>query len=123
MNSTRRRLGGAVLIFEAIVFVLAVPVAINVASAPAAQAWAVGLSIASFCVIVAGKADRDWAVKAGWTIQALAIASAVIVPTMALLGAMFAGLWYAALTLAADADSPPSEAVSDNAAEQPVEGR
>ncbi len=96
-----RRLAGSVLIFEAIVIVLAIPVAINVAGVDPAPALIVGLGLALAALVVAARVDRRGGVAAGWTIQGLVIASAPVVPVMLVLGAMFAGLWYAALRLVA----------------------
>lgn len=96
------RLGGSVLVFEAIVIVLAIPVAINVAGAPAGPAIALGGLLAVFAILTAAmlRRGRGW-IAAGWAVQVLVIASAVVVPTMALLGVMFALLWFGALRLAA----------------------
>lgn len=101
-----RRLAGSVLIFEAIVIVLAIPVAINIADVPAAAAVAAGLGLAVAAVLVAGRVHRPGGVAAGWAIQGLVLASAIVVPVMAVLGAMFAGLWYTALRMAAEAEAP-----------------
>lgn len=100
----KRRIAGSVLIFEAIVIILAIPVAINVAGVPAAPALIAGLGLTLTCLIVAGRVDRPGGVAAGWVVQGLVISMALVVPVMAVLGAMFTGLWYAALTLVAKAE-------------------
>ena len=100
-----RRLAGSVLIFEAIVIVLAIPVAINISGVAPGPALGLGLLLASGALVVAARVDRPGGVAAGWVIQALVLASAPVVPIMAVLGLMFAGLWYAALRLVADAGS------------------
>lgn len=101
----KRRIAGSVLIFEAIVIVLAIPVAINVYGVAPGPAIGVGLVLAAAAVVVAARVDRRGGVPAGWAIQGLVIASAVVVPVMAVLGAMFAGLWFAALRLLAHAEA------------------
>ena len=107
------RLGGSVLVFEAIVIILAIPVAINVAGAPAGPAIALGGLLAAFAVLTAAMLRRGpgW-IAAGWAVQVLVIASAIIVPAMLLLGAMFALLWYGALRLAATTAGSGSAPVS-----------
>ena len=101
------RLGGSVLVFEAIVIVLAIPVAINVAGAAPGPAIALGGLLAAFAVLTAAmlRRGRGW-VAAGWAVQVLVIASAIIVPLMLVLGGMFALLWYGALRLAAETAGP-----------------
>jgi hypothetical protein len=99
----RRRLAGSVLIFEAIVIILAIPVAINVSGVDPAPAIIGGVGLAVAAILVAARVDRPGGVAAGWIVQALVLASAIIIPMMALLGAIFAALWYGALRLAAAA--------------------
>jgi hypothetical protein len=124
----RRRLAGSVLIFEAIVIILAIPVAINVAGVAPAPAISAGLALATAAVVVAARVDRPGGVIAGWIVQALVLASALIIPVMALLGGIFAALWFGALRLvaaleqeapaapaaAADPASPDAAAPSDD---------
>ena len=121
------RLGGSVLVFEAIVIILAIPVAINVAGAPAGPAIALGVLLAAFAVLTAAmlRRSRGW-IAAGWAVQGLVIASSIIVPAMLLLGAMFALLWYGALRLAATAGSgsaPVSGIEESNSADGPSDAR
>ena len=97
----KRRLAGSVLIFEAIVIILAIPVAINVAGVDPAPAIIGGVGLAVAAILVAARVERPGGVIAGWIVQALVLASAFIIPIMALLGAIFAALWYGALRLAA----------------------
>jgi hypothetical protein len=126
----KRRIAGSVLIFEAIVIVLAVPVAINVAGVPSARAWTLGLLLAAAAILVAGRVDRPGGVAAGWTIQALTIASGVVVPAMAFLGVMFAALWLLALRMVvwteAEGTRRQGQAVQDTGESRsqraPVEG-
>lgn len=101
----KRRIAGSVLIFEAIVIILAIPVAINVAGVAPGPAIGLGLALAVAAIVVAARVDRRGGVAAGWAIQGLVIASALVVPVMAVLGAMFAGLWFAALRLLAHAQA------------------
>lgn len=99
MNPAVRRLGGAVLGLEAIVFALAVPVAITVVGLPAQLAGAVGGGLAVGALVLAGLLRYRWAIVAGSLFQLLAIVSGVVVPTMFILGAIFAALWFTAIWL------------------------
>ena len=110
----KRRIAGSVLIFEAIVIILAVPVAVNVAGALGGAAWTIGLVFAFAAILVSARIERPWGTAAGWVVQGLVIASAVIVPTMGLLGAMFAGLYYVALRLVAQAEVGAASPGRDN---------
>jgi hypothetical protein len=101
-----RRVAGSVLIFEAIVIVLAIPVAINVSGVPAGPAIAAGLALAVAALVVAARVDRPGGVAAGWVVQALVLVSALVVPVMIVLGGMFAALWYGALRLVAATATP-----------------
>jgi hypothetical protein len=101
----KRRVAGSVLIFEAIVIVLAIPVAINVAGVAPAPAIGLGLALATAAVLVGARVDKPGGVAAGWVIQGLVLASALLVPVMLVLGAIFAALWYAALRLVAQAEA------------------
>jgi hypothetical protein len=105
-----RRVAGSVLLFEAIVIVLAIPVAINVARVPSGPAIAAGIALAVAAVVVAARVERPGGVTAGWVVQALVLASALVVPIMLVLGAMFAALWYGALRLVAATTAAPEGA-------------
>lgn len=111
-----RRLAGSVLIFEAIVIILAIPVAINVSGVDPAPAIIGGVGLAVAAIVVAARVDRPGGVIAGWIIQGLVLASAFIIPIMALLGAIFAALWYGALRLAATVEQEGFGAAPDEAA-------
>lgn len=115
----KRRLAGSVLIFEAIVIILAIPVAINVAGVDPAPAIIGGMGLAVAAVLVAARVDRPGGVIAGWIVQALVLASAFIIQIMALLGAIFAALWYGALRLADAAEQEGSGPPPDDAAATP----
>lgn len=99
-----RVLTSSVLIMEAIVVGLAIPVALVVADAPAWGAALLGL-LAVVCLLLPGAFRRHWFVAAGWTVQGLVLATAVIVPMMLVLGAVFLVLWWIAVRLGRRADA------------------
>ena len=99
-----RVLGSAVLAFEAIVIVLAIPVAINVQDVPVGPALIGGLGLVLAAVLLMGFIGRPWAVAAGWVLQGGVVALGFVVPAMFVLGAFFALLWGAAVHLGRQAD-------------------
>ncbi len=94
-----RVLGGAVLGFEAIIVILAIPVAATVGTI-AGPPWVfitAGLLLAAALVVLAGFVNRPWAVPAGWVLQGFVIATAIFVPAMLIVGGIFALLWWLAV--------------------------
>lgn len=97
-----RRLCATVLIFEAIVIGLAIPVAITIeheSHLAAGVAGGVLTGIAVLLAAVVGRPGQGWALVAGSLLQAAVIASGVVVPAMFALGAIFAALWAVAIWL------------------------
>ena len=84
-----RRLCATVLVFEAIVIGLAIPVAITIEHVAHRQALLAGGLLAGAAVLLA----------AGSVLQLAVIAAGVVVPAMFALGAIFAALWVIALLL------------------------
>ena len=97
-----RRLCATVLIFEAIVIGLAIPVAITIEHASHVAAGVAGGVLAGVAVLLAavvGRSGQRWALVAGSLLQVAVIAAGVVVPAMFVLGAIFAGLWAVAIWL------------------------
>jgi hypothetical protein len=98
-----RQLCGTVLIMEAVVIGLAIPVAIVLEHANHGLAGGIGGALAVCAVLIGGVVGRPrmgWAVLAGTVLQVLVIASGVVVPAMYTLGAIFAALWITGIWLA-----------------------
>jgi hypothetical protein len=98
-----RQLCGMVLIMEAIVIGLAIPVAIVLEHANHGLAGGIGGGLAVLAVLigaVVGRPRMGWAVYAGTVLQVLVIAAGVVVPAMYVLGVIFAALWVTGLWLA-----------------------
>jgi Protein of unknown function (DUF4233) len=98
-----RQLCGTVLVMEAIVIGLAIPVAIVLENANHGLAGGIGGALAVLAVLIGGVVGRPrmgWAVYAGTVLQALVIAAGVVVPAMYVLGVIFAALWITGLWLA-----------------------
>jgi Protein of unknown function (DUF4233) len=97
-----RRLCVTVLVFEAIVIGLAIPVAItieHVAHRPAGIAGGVLAGVAVLLAAVVGRPGQGWALAAGSVLQLAVIAAGVVVPAMFALGTIFAALWVIAIWL------------------------
>lgn len=97
VNRVTRRFCTTMLIFEAVVFVCAAPVANSIAGVALGAAWLVGGGLAVVAVLLCGLLRYRWAYYAGSALQLVAIATGFVVPAMFFLGAIFAGLWVAAL--------------------------
>jgi len=97
-----RRLCATVLIFEAIVIGLAIPVAITIEHESHTEAGVAGGVLAAIAVLLAavvGRPGQGWALAAGSLLQVAVIATGVVVPAMFVLGPIFAALWAGAIWL------------------------
>jgi len=97
-----RQLCGTVLIMEAIVVGLAIPVAIVLEHANHGLAGGIGGGLAVGALLIGGVVGRPrmgWALWAGTVLQALVIAAGVVVPAMYVLGVIFAALWVTGIWL------------------------
>jgi Protein of unknown function (DUF4233) len=92
-----RVLGSSVLALEAIVVLLAIPIAINNENINPGLALGVGFAIALLMFITIGFITKPIAVPVGWVLQGLAVGSGFIVPTMFIVGGTFAVLWFFAV--------------------------
>ncbi len=98
-RSPRRGMCAAVLSLEAITLGLTTPVMISVSDVAVGTACAIGLGLATACLVVAGMLRSEWAYALGWLIQIGAIGLGVVVPMMFFLGGLFALLWGTAYFL------------------------
>ena len=96
-----RRLCASVLVFEAIVLVLAVPVAITIEHLQHGVAIGVGGGLALGAVVLAGLVGRGrWALIAGTVLQILIIVAGIEVPALYVLGVIFAAFWFTGIWMA-----------------------
>jgi hypothetical protein len=104
------RIAATVLCIEAVVIALAIPVAIGVMSVNSATAVIVGLSLSVACLVVAALLRRGRvAYYAGSLLQVAAVLLGVVVPTMFVLGGIFALLWFVALFLGGKVEAAEAE--------------
>lgn len=94
-----RALAACVLVSEALVILFAVLVAKDLSDLDGSTVWAVGGAASLACLLLAGLLRFRWAYVAGSVLQALVVASGVVVPLMFVLGLVFAALWSLGLTL------------------------
>jgi hypothetical protein len=97
-----RRLCATVLIFEAIVIGLAIPVAITIEHRSHMMAGVAGGVLAGAAVVLAlvvSRTGQGWALALGSLLQVAVIAAGLVVPAMFVLGAIFAALWVTAIWL------------------------
>jgi hypothetical protein len=90
-----KRLCATVLIFEAIVIVLSIPVAVHIDHVVPHAAEMTGAIAAGAAVLFAALARRvlPATLVGGSLLQVFVIASGVVVPAMYFLGGIFAALW------------------------------
>jgi Protein of unknown function (DUF4233) len=108
-----KRLCATVLVMEAIVIGLAIPVAITIGHEPRRAALLAGGCLAVAAVLLAGLVSRAASrgvLAAGSALQLLVIAAGVVVPVMYALGAVFAGFWVLAIVMGrrAESSAPPA---------------
>jgi hypothetical protein len=94
-----------VLVCEALVIALAIPVAISVSHADAAVAGTAGGAAAVLALLLAGSLRFRWAYVAGSALQILVIATGFVVSAMFILGVIFGALWITAIWLGRSVES------------------
>jgi hypothetical protein len=110
-NKPLRQLCGTVLILEALVIGLAIPVAIVQEHLRHGVAGGVGGGLAVCALVLSvlvGRPGMGWALWAGTVLQVLVIAAGIVVPAMYILGAIFAALWITAIRLARRLQARPA---------------
>lgn len=103
-----KRLCATLLVLQAVVTALSIPVAISVAHADAATAAFIGGGLAVAGLVIAGLLRYRWAYIAGTVLQILVIATGFMVPVMFLLGIIFASLWVTVIWLARRVENAPA---------------
>lgn len=101
-----RVLCSSVLVFEAIVAGLFIPVAYysGIVAHGSAAAW-IGAVLAVLCIVAVALLSRPFGVALGWLVQVLLLACGFVVPMMFALGLIFGALWWAALRYGRRADA------------------
>lgn len=100
-----RTLCSAVLLFQAIVLALAIPVALTLSDLDnAVAAWG-GAGLVLLCIVAIGLLGRPAGVVLGSLVQVLTLLAGIFVPAMVLIGLMFGGLWILSIRLGRKGDA------------------
>jgi hypothetical protein len=94
-----------VLIFEVIVFGLAIPVIIFVSNVPAAAAAGFAGGAAVLALVAAGLLRSRVGYVLGWLVQLAGLALGLLTTSMFIVGAILAGVWLTAFVLGKRLDS------------------
>lgn len=89
----------SILIFEVIVFGLAVPVMVQVSDVPASTATIVAGGAALLALVAAGLMRRPVGYPLGWLAQLAGIALGVLTSAMFVVGVVFLALWVITFVL------------------------
>jgi hypothetical protein len=96
----------AILIFEVIVFGLAVPVMILVSEVPLGLAVGLGGGAALLALVSAGLLRRPAGYLIGWCVQLVGVVLGFLTAAMFFVGAMFLALWLVTFLLGKRLDHP-----------------
>lgn len=96
-----RRLCATVLIFEGFVVFFGALVASKLSGVDQGLSLAVGGGLALVCILASGALRGPRGLWVGWGVQALVLATGIVVHSMLFMGAIFVGLWVAALRIGA----------------------
>ena len=100
-------MGSAILVFQAIVIGLTVPVAVVAYDVPKSQALWASLALILLCILAVGgvRRDRRAAVTTGLVVQAIVIGTGIVVRPMLFPGVLFLVIWLLAINLSAKTDA------------------
>jgi hypothetical protein len=112
-----RTLCSSVLLFEAIVLGLAIPVALALSDVDTGLVVGIGVALVVACFLAAGLLGRGSAGLAiGWVVQVCAILAGFVIPVMFFLGGLFALLWFYAIHLGRKGDAATAAHQAEQAA-------
>lgn len=98
-----------ILVSEAIVVLLAAAVAIGLELAPSSSVWVAAGAIMALCVVAAGLVRNRAGYALGWAAQVVILAASFAVPTMVVIGVVFAALWVVGQRLGGRIDRERAE--------------
>ena len=108
-RSARRQFAATILVLEAFVVGFAALVAFGLRVAEPAVVWGVAGALALSLVLAAGVLGRPGGYVVGSVLQVAVVAVGAAVPTMLVMGGIFAVLWVVALRLGGRIDRERSE--------------
>ena len=104
----------SVLIFEVIIFGLAVPVMILVSHVPAALAGGLAGGAALLAALAAGLLRTPLGYPIGWLAQLAGMMLGLLTPGMFIAGGIFVGVWLLAFLLGKKLDARPEPELADS---------
>ena len=101
-------MGSAMMIFEAIVIALAVPVAVVQGDYSHTRVWAVATVLVTLCILAVGgiRRDRRTALATGWFVQIAVLAAGVAIRPFLVPAVLFLLVWILAVKLSEKTDAP-----------------
>ena len=108
-RSTSESLLSIVLGLEAVLMFFVTLTAFGLKALPAVAAFVGGGALLLLLVLTAGLLRYRWGVWLGWLLQAVLIATGILLPIMFLIGAGFAGLWVYCFIKGRDIDRQRSQ--------------
>jgi preprotein translocase subunit SecG len=100
----------SVLLFEVIVFALAIPVMIFISEVPAGLAAGFGGGAAVLALVAAGTMRRPIGYPLGWFTQVVGVALGFLTSSMFIVGLMFLAIWLVSFILGKRLDQAESAA-------------
>ncbi len=100
----------SVLLFEVIVFGLAIPVMIFIGNVEPAAAAGFGGGAALLALVAAGLLRRPGGYLLGWLAQLVGVALGFLISAMFVVGVMFAAIWLISFILGKRLDARPQPA-------------
>jgi hypothetical protein len=97
----------SILVFEVIVFGLAIAGMIQVSSVTVPVAFGIGAAACLLAIVAAGLLRRPVGYPLGWLTQVVAIALGLATPMMFAVGGMFALLWVVCFVLGRRIETTP----------------
>ncbi len=98
----------SVLLFEVIVFALAIPVMIFIGEVPAGTAAGFGGGAALLALVAAGTLRRPFGYPLGWATQLVGVGLGLLIATMYVVGVMFLAIWLISFILGKRLDARPA---------------
>jgi hypothetical protein len=98
----------SVLLFQMIVFGLAIPVMILVSSVPVTSAAIFAGGAALLALVAAGVLRKPIGYPLGWLTQLVGVALGLLTPSMFIVGAIFLALWVLGFVLGKRLDANPA---------------
>lgn len=103
-RSVRVLFASSVLSLEAFVIFFATLAAYGLTDLPKAALLTAGLALSALLIAACAVLTRPWGAVVGWILQLLIIATGLVIPTMYVIGVLFALTWWYGLRTGARID-------------------